>query len=431
MSITFSLYTETEHSLLFSSINDNAATLDKFSRFFSNEQTNPLHFFTEYSSFKDKLLLSLHPAEAPLVFECRENAIYANIYTGITGAGYHAYILDMLDLLGKKYKLQWKEVEKKNDPSRYFNNKDFEELKEYYLDNLSYTANTLLKSSANGFSRFMINVPEDYPLIDRDYFAASTLGYFGKVWFSDFISAGTDEKKIGMAKEFYVWFDRELDKTFWFKTVISMIWLFFPFRPPMDDREKKFFSNILYAFEMAYKLDSALAYPYDVWLLVAEYLRDDAIAKIIRKRTDGGIIASSDIGFCKENGVSEIAGGFSISMPMRMKLTRNDNEGTVEFNDGRAKAIFQVYSFKSENKNVVMKRVIEHIDKAGDKGQELPFRHKEYLSKVYERKLLNGNYLITAAISLDKLALIAWYTYQDEKDRSIAFDSLSKISYIN
>ena len=42
----------------------------------------------------------------------------------------------------------------------------------------------------------MIAMPYDYPIIEKEYFALSTLGYWGKTWFTDLIAANEEDKKV-------------------------------------------------------------------------------------------------------------------------------------------------------------------------------------------------------------------------------------------
>ncbi len=428
MNTVFSLYAKMESSLLFYNGSNQASIFDKIIRFFSDGLKNDLYFFFEKSLDNNILKISLHPIENPLIFTHDENNILVEVSSGFIGAGYHAWLLDMLADFEKKYRLKWTEVLGKEDPTGYFKNRDFNLLSKHFVDSLLSISNLFIEQNKKGTSNFMLAFPDDYPVIDKEYFAVTMLGYFGKSWFLDFTNATNNEQKYKYARDFYIWFDKETDDIFWFKTILSMIWLYYPFREIITDEEKNNYAKILYALEIAYKLNQNMDYPFDIWIDIAKYLGDNDIANIIKKRMGDSII-SSNIGFCREFGITELAGGFSISMPMSMVRYRDDKAGTIEFFNNKIHSIFQVYSFKNESKDSIMEKVIEHIDKTGDKGIKIEFKHTEFDFEVYERILENDKYLITSITVNENLALIGWFTYSSIYDKNNILSFLEKIIY--
>ncbi len=408
------------------------AIYDKVIRFFSDSQKNDLYFLTENSLENNVLKMSLHHVENPLLFTIEDSKLFIEISTGFIGAGYHKWVIDIVSAFAKRYKLHLLEVEGKNDPTGYFKNKNFEELSTYFIQRLVAIADSLLIDSKKGMSNFMINFTEDYPAIAKDYFVATPLGYFKKNWFLDVLNyKNSDEHKIKYAREFYVWNDEGISDIFLYKTLISMIWLYYPFREYITEEERKIYSKILYTFEMAYKSNTGIEYPYDIWIEIATHLGDNSLKELVVKRK-GGLETVSDIGFCREIGRSELAGGFYIPMPISMVRERDDATGTVEFFDAEVHSIFQVYLFKDASENEVMDKVLTHIEKTGDKGKSVNLHLDGFHTNVYEKDIGDDRTLIISIIVKDHLALTGWFTYisSEMQNRGKILSYIENITFV-
>ncbi len=435
MNITFSLYAKLEATLLFQDSRNDAVVYDRIARFFTDSKRNELYFLSESSIQDGVLKMSLHHAENPLLFKVEDNNIYIEISTGFIGAGYHKWIVDMIDDFAKRYKIRLAEVENKTDPTGYYKSKDFGLLSAYFIEMLVATADSLLIDSKKGMSSFMINFTEDYPAIVKDFFAATPLGYYKKNWFLDVLNyKNSDEHKSKYAREFFVWSDEGVNDVFLYKTVMSMIWLYYPFREFITDDERKIYSKILYSLEIAYKANNNIEYPFYIWIEIAEHLGDDSIKDLVLKRKDsmGSSESLLEIGFCHELGRTELAGGFYIAMPISMVRGRDEQAGTVEFYNDDIHSIFQVYSFKDNNEDDIMQKVISHIEKAGDKGKQISFRLDGFNTKVYEQNIDDNRSLIISIVVKENLALTAWFTYTSGKmeDRADVLSYIENISYV-
>ena len=258
---------------------------------------NPLIMLSEYSVIENEntLIYSFHPTADPIYFEYKENTLFVTVSTGTFGAGYHKFIINILDRLSRRLDITFEENEDYKDPSGYFKERDFNKLKKFFIDSLADYSKMLLEHHDKGFGNFMIAMPYDYPIIEKEYFALSTLGYWGKTWFTDLIAANEEDKKV-FAEDFFIWNDEEMNAQFWFKSLISMIWLYFPFREIIDDKEKKLYKEIIYSFEEAYKRDKNLRYPYNILIKVAEYLDDSNLVKFIEENKNN-VVSNINIGF--------------------------------------------------------------------------------------------------------------------------------------
>lgn len=432
MNITFSLYAKIEATLLFYDGRNDNAIYEKIVRFFSDTKLNELYFLVESSLENNVLKLSLHHAENPVIFEIDEGNLFIEISTGFIGAGYHRWIVDMLEIFGKRYKVRIDELEGKRDPTGYFKNKDYGVLSRCFTERLVAISDSLLINSQNGMSNFMINFTDDYPIIVKDFFAATPLGYVKKDWFLDVLNyKNSDEHKNRYAREFYVWFDEGVNDVFLYKTVMSMIWLYYPFRDFITEQERKIYSKILYTLEIAYKANSNIEYPFDIWVDIASHLGDTSLKDLIIKRR-GSIDNQYNIGFCHEVGTIELAGGFYISVPISMVRDRDEQTGTIELYNNDIHSIFQVYLFKNKDENDVMEKVIAHIEKTGDKGKKLNIELPNFYTNIYEKDIGDNRMLIISIIVKNNLALTAWFTYgsNDLEKRTEVLSYIQNISYI-
>ena len=391
---------------------------------------NPLIMLSEYSVIENEntLIYSFHPTADPIYFEYKENTLFVTVSTGTFGAGYHKFIINILDRLSRRLDITFEENEDYKDPSGYFKERDFNKLKKFFIDSLADYSKMLLEHHDKGFGNFMIAMPYDYPIIEKEYFALSTLGYWGKTWFTDLIAANEEEDKKVFAEDFFIWNDEEMNAQFWFKSLISMIWLYFPFREIIDDKEKKLYKEIIYSFEEAYKRDKNLRYPYNILIKVAEYLDDSNLVKFIEENKNN-VVSNINIGFRTEKARYTIAGGFTMILPMRMNMNRSDKT-LVEFRDINIYIAMQVYTFSNEETDIIMDYVIKQMDIADeDKGKPLNIKieSNDIKNIAYEKKLDNEDNIITVAAITNKLALLIWFTYNGEENREICLEAIKSI----
>lgn len=388
---------------------------------------NPIVFLSEHSYIEDgnTLVYSFHPSADPLYFEIKDDSLQVTISTGAFGAGYHKFVINVLERIARRIDVKWEEHERHKDESGYFQNRDFSKLKEFFSKSLADYASLLIGHHEKGFSNFMISMPYDYPVIEKEYFALSSLGYWGKMWFSDLINSDVSEKERFL-EEFFIWNSEDLDASFWFKSALSIIWLYFPFREIIDDNEKSIYQKIIYSFEEAYKKDTALPFPWDILISIANYLDDEDLVSIIESRKVSHH-AQMNIGFRKETGRYSIAGGFTIGLPMRMNVYKKDKT-LVEFKDINIYAAFQVYSFEQEDTDIIMEYVIKQLeDTDEDKGEKLDIKNIEFDNILYEKRLETGEYMLTVALVASKLSLLGWFTYDNENMKQECIDAIKSI----
>lgn len=391
---------------------------------------NPLVILSEYFIMESEntLIYSFHPSSDPLYIEYKNNTITATVSTGAFGAGYHRFIIGVLDRIARRLDIVFYEDENHKDPSGYYKERDFEKLQNFFINSLSNYSEMLLTHHNSGFSNFMISMPYDYPMIENEYFALSCLGYWGKSVFNDFIHSDFEDKKL-FANEFFVWHNEDLNAKFWFKSLMSLIWLYFPFREYIDDNEKTLYRKILYSFEEAYKKDHTLNYPWDILVKIAIYLDDENLAKFINSKKNS-IHNNINIGFRTDKARYSIAGGFNIVLPMRMNMNRSDKT-LVEFRDIHIYIAMQVYTFANEEKSIIMEYVLKQIDLVDEeKGEKIDIKlpNNKIDCLAYEKKLDENDYMITVATVTNKLAMLSWFTYNGLENKEICIEAIKSIS---
>src|SRR5262245_10459837 len=132
----------------------------------------------------------LHPAEEPVEFRLDESGmLVASAKTSSAGPGYHAFLVDLLDGLGKKHGLIWiwDDAEKEFlDETGYASSRDFPSLQEEMAQFLRHLAGMLMRKDAG--NRYALSMPLDFRLVG-DYFAVSTLGFWDRSWFESAAAA--------------------------------------------------------------------------------------------------------------------------------------------------------------------------------------------------------------------------------------------------
>ena len=193
------------------------------------------------------------------------------------------------------------------------------------------------------------------------------------------------------------------------------------------------YKKIMYAFQEAYKKDSSLKYPWDILIDIAHYLDDENLARFIESKKTDNYQQTLQIGFKLERARYSIAAGFTIILPMRMNVFKND-KSLIEFKDINVYIAMQVYSFANEEIDVIMEYVLKQIDIAGeDKGEKLDIKSQsdKIESIVYEKELEDNDHIITVACAAKKLALLAWFTYSDAAYRDICLEAIKSIDIEN
>ena len=96
---------------------------------------NPLIMLSEYSVIENEntLIYSFHPTADPIYFEYKENTLFVTVSAGTFGAGYHKFVINVLDRIERRLDIKFEESEEYKDPSGYFTERDFKKLKKFFI----------------------------------------------------------------------------------------------------------------------------------------------------------------------------------------------------------------------------------------------------------------------------------------------------------
>jgi hypothetical protein len=211
------------------------------------------------SADQDKLEMTLHPSGEPCSFQIEKEFTTFSAKTSTVGPGYHALIVELLSTLSAELGLKW-EFDGKElvDETGYWTSRNFLSLQKEMSNWLQTVANVLERPDAQDAS-FNINLPLGYGDIDLDAAVFTPIGPFDKLFFSNAIR---DEERLEKAsKQFFPWWNKEIDARFWRAAGLTIMWIEVPWHPPVNDIELKAVTLALSCMDKAKKLDDQVGLP--------------------------------------------------------------------------------------------------------------------------------------------------------------------------
>lgn len=215
-----------------------------------------------FSTTQDNKTLSvfLHPSEESVRFEIDNNTLTCSAKTNSAGPGYHAYLVETLETIGKKLNLQWiwKNADGDiGDETSYFETRDFSKLQDEMLVWLKQVAEYF--NSLTDYTKLMLSMPLNYH-VEGDYFAISSLGYWNKEWFERINKKNiTDLYDDGLA--FFPWWNKGFDSEFFLKSALVTAWVDLDWRTAFSDEDQMKCEFVLDCFSEAKSLNPDIALP--------------------------------------------------------------------------------------------------------------------------------------------------------------------------
>ena len=208
-----------------------------------------------------RLTVDLHPAEEGVEFFFNESGwLVCSAKTSSAGPGYHAFLVQLLDKVGTRCHLKWHWQDEENefqDETGYHEHRDFEELQMEMLQWLHGLAKMLLER--DGCLEFSLSLPMNFRVVG-DYFAASTLGFWDRLWFEEVAHREVSQLSAHGAA-FFPWFEEGHTAEFWLKCGLSLAWVDLPWHPPNSEDEKERYRLALSCFTRAGELNPAISLP--------------------------------------------------------------------------------------------------------------------------------------------------------------------------
>lgn len=272
----------------------------------------------------EALFLRLHPAEEPIEFRIKDEALVAAAKTSAAGPGYHAFLVDFLEALGRRCRLEWTWDDGGHDyrdETGYAVARDFAALQLEMLRWLRALARYLTDDGGRGYS---ICLPADFHVCG-EHFAVSPLGFWKRQWFDGIAAARSVESLAPRGQRFFPWWSPGRDAVFWKNCALVLCWVEVPWRPPREDDEHSVLRCAIECFGQARRLDSGLALPVD------------EIDELRKLATEGAVETApieARIGFRRRVLTRPLTARWTIALPGYFYDRAEDDGGTMTYSYG-------------------------------------------------------------------------------------------------
>jgi hypothetical protein len=203
----------------------------------------------------------LHPAEEPLNFSLKENgALLCSAKTSTAGPGYHAYVVEWLEQLGRVCKLDWQWApEGGGDETGYCRHRDMERLQAEMTRQLLGIVKIVVDHKAD-YKNLMLGMPVGFPCVLGNHCAISSMGFWDADWFDAFAN-GDEAQRLDLSRAFFPWWSEGRNAEFWERLGRVLLWVGVPWHVPESEAEILASKLPLECFERARKLSPGVRAP--------------------------------------------------------------------------------------------------------------------------------------------------------------------------
>ena len=198
-----------------------------------------------------ELSLWLHPGTEPVAFCLSGDRLTCSAATSPAGPGYHVYVVELLERLGERLRLQWEWSGADGEPGDecgYHETRDLESVQTEMQRWLRALCAHVVESK---MEPCQVCLPlEDGPIHKAGI--ATPLGVFDGDWLREVAAGG--ERSWERGREFFSWWGRQCDGDFWLRygKVIATSQL--PWHPPESVDEARLYRTAIAAFERCREL---------------------------------------------------------------------------------------------------------------------------------------------------------------------------------
>lgn len=172
------------------------------------------------------VLVGLHPGAEPLRIMVERGRVAAECTTSGVGPGFHANVVQLLDALGERCGVSWNWKSDRADETGFGLTRDFRAVQE------------AMQGWLVGMAEQLMSIPEgvelpiavtwdsgDYRPLVGD-FSVTPSGPLPREWWEEVAAAGRAGGGAleGACREFFPWWDREADGTYWTKVGRLLFW---------------------------------------------------------------------------------------------------------------------------------------------------------------------------------------------------------------
>jgi hypothetical protein len=186
--------------------------------------------FYDSTFVSDRALnVSVVPAAEPMRFDVSQAGLGAGLRTSNAGPGYHAAAIDLLDALAGACGLTWdwgQQDDHRFDETGYAVTRDFAALQR---EHASFLRNLMDASLESGADNGAFCVPWGLGLEDGEL--ACPLGFKPVSWRLT-VTEAKEAGRLKLARDFFPWWEREIDATFFENMLRCLLWQHVQWRPP-------------------------------------------------------------------------------------------------------------------------------------------------------------------------------------------------------
>ncbi len=188
----------------------------------------PLLARAMHISEEDGVLFAMvHPLSEPLRLTWHERGeVEVETKTSTVGPGYHAWLVDLLEAVGREVGLEW---DWSQDELPYSTTRDFVVLQREFDEHLGALATVVLDTNHEG--GMAINLGLGQPQLKGAY-TSTVLGPRDRAWWDR-----ASRESGAVARDFCLWWDRAHDANVEFKLGLGLLWTDVRWRPPENEDE--------------------------------------------------------------------------------------------------------------------------------------------------------------------------------------------------
>ncbi|MEK7270333.1 MAG: hypothetical protein AAB215_05235 [Planctomycetota bacterium] len=295
-----------------------AALLERIEAFSTSLPAEPWHCLERISREDEKLLVHLHPAEEAVYMEpAAGGAIRCTAKTSSAGPGYHRYLVEFLEALGRSARIEWEWKDAEGEPgdeTGYAEHRDFARLQREMLAWLRALAGQVSdeKFAADFDGCLAISMPMGCSLAGESRFAMTPLGFRDREWFRQ-ATETPPEFAMPYGEEHFPWWGEGEDASFYRNTALALLWCECPWHRPADDREKALLRQIDRCLARAHSLDPKGDLPWAEWKEVLDLLGDSKGAGRLAARIPAGAPPAS-IGYRRRLMRRRLTGPWTVAL---------------------------------------------------------------------------------------------------------------------
>lgn len=376
--------------------------------------------FLSFDQSESTLYATLHPCEESVHFVLSGSTIICSAKTNSVGPGYHAYLVEFVEKLGKDLGIKWswdleEDEEYYQDETGYYQHRNYEQLQ---LEMLGWLKALCRTYDEEGGKQIMVSLPMGFPRMKLDYFAMSPVQIWEKEWFNKV--AGLEPEDLKWAgEEFFIWWNQEPDALFYKQTGIALMNVDCPWHFPVDEQEKNLLSAIDQCFESARKLDPFIELPEGDWETVRN-LPSEIESDILE----------TQYGYRKHLMTFDLPGEWLIDLPGTMYRTTDGN--TLVFYDHLFSVRSLAYNIEKETSDAEYAETFFDTNENVGAGTETLYSETDLAGKAIVcyaiDKEANSEYWVLQGVKVkDDKFLLSTICYPTEEHKEWAVQTWNSI----